>query len=66
MYHMNLVRDNFASKFANTSTTNDQFLSQVERGIRDWKEGAAFRFGTKGVFEFERVENEFCTFDPEE
>lgn len=64
MYHMNLVRRDFESKFSNTSTTDRGFLSEIETNVQGWQFGENFNFGKKGVFKMHAVENEFGTFDP--
>lgn len=63
MYHMNFVRkDKMESKLKNTSTTNTDFLRQIEHNINSWQPGDIFSFPNKGDFEMQKVENEFNTF----
>lgn len=63
MYHMNFVRkDKMESKLKNTTTTNTDFLRQIEYNIQTWRPGDIFPFPNKGEFKMEKVENEFSTF----
>lgn len=64
MYHMNLVRKNFGSKLRNSSTTDINFLNLVERRIEEWTWPEPFDFPNKQQFNFDLVENEFATYDP--
>lgn len=64
MYHMNFVRKNLDSKLKNTSTSNVDFLSEIENNIRKWCPGEVFNFPGKGEFHFDIVENEFGTWCP--
>jgi len=65
MYHMNFVRGDFESKLKNTSTTDQTFLSKVQKEIENWRYGEDFVFPKKGTFSIDKVENEFNTYDPE-
>ena len=50
------------SKLKNTTTTNTDFLRQIEYNIQTWRPGDIFPFPNKGEFKMEKVENEFNTF----
>lgn len=64
MYHMNFVRkDGLQSKLANSSTTNTQFLDTIRQNIASWQPGCEFIFPGKGTFKFDRVANEFATYE---
>ena len=64
MYHMNFVRSDFTSKFANTSTMDTAFLDAVKNKIMSWNYPEPFTFPGKGDYRMTCVPNEFSTFDP--
>ncbi len=64
MYHMNFVRSDFTSKFANTSTTDTAFLDTVKNKILTWSYPETFVFPGKGEYQMVCVPNEFSTYDP--
>lgn len=66
MYHMNTIRRDISQKLRNSSTTNQEFLTEVQSALDQWTPGEVFVFPKKGVMKVEKVLNEFDTFDPEE
>lgn len=66
MYHMNFVRkDNLKSKLSNTSTTDKEFINSLKKNIDSWTPGEKFFFPGKGIFYFDKVNNDFKTYDNE-
>lgn len=66
MYHMNTIRRDISQKLRNSSTTNQDFLTEVQSALDQWTPGEVFVFPKKGTMKVEKVLNEFDTFDPEE
>lgn len=66
MYHMNTIRRDISQKLRNSSTTNQEFLAEVQAALDQWSPGEMFVFPKKGALKVEEVSNEFHTYDPEE
>lgn len=64
MFHMNLVRHDFAGKFANSSNIDPLWFRDLSSSLACWRPGERFDFGRKGRFDVFEVSNEFATFDP--
>lgn len=64
MYHMNAVRRDLSQKLRNSSTTDLNFLSDVQTSIESWSPGSPFFFPKKGELMIDEVVNEFNTYDP--
>jgi hypothetical protein len=63
MHHMNFVREDFNSKFNNTSSKQNpslhKFLVEVENSVILWEFGQVFDFPKKGSYEIIKTDNYF-------